>query len=344
MISKIQKNIFLIIIFATISFFTASTIYIIESSIKSGFSKNDFIGPDSIKLKIDFKKGKEIDSDILNLKEDYFLMKEDVEGLDTYGVYLKGNLKKIPPIKEGRFFSEEDFNKDRRLAVIGKGMLENTTEENGERYYYLKNNYYKVIGVLGNEKKETTYDYNVYVNLDSLVNEDVFNLHGKFTLDAGDKSKSVLEEIKEKYKNNDVNIQEIKKQSHSPISKLLKEDYSTIVIHILKVLLILIVSVLLVTNFWIKDKSKEIGIRRAIGSSKLRVSLGILKELIIVNILSFALGYSLYLIISYLKDGYFHFYVISMCVVFIITLFTGLLSVIIPLYKANKMQPKEIMR
>ena len=331
-------------IFATISFFTASTIYIIEDSIKEGFEKNNFINQDSIKLKIDFKEDKEIDSSILNLKEDYFLMKEDVEEFNSYGVYFKGKLKRIPPIKEGRFFLEDDFNKNERLAVIGKGLLEDTTEENGERYYYIKNNYYKVIGVLGDEKKTTVYDYNAYVNLDSLINDDSFNLHGEFILDAGSRSKDILKDIEKQYKENGVNIEEINKQSHSSILKLIKEDYISSVIHIIKVLLILILSILLVTNFWIKDKSEEIGVRRAIGASKLRVSLVILKELITVNIVSFILGYSLYLITSYLKDGYFHFYLISMGIVFIITLFTGLISVIIPLYKANKMQPKEIMR
>lgn len=338
--SKIRKNIFLIIIFTTISFFSASAIYIIENSINEGFSKNDFLTQDLIKLKIDFKKGEEI----LNLEEDYLLMKEDVENLDSYGVYFKGNLEKTPPIKSGRFFSENDFNKNERLAVIGKGLLEDTTEENGERYYYIKNNYYKVIGVLGDEKKTTTYDYSAYINLDSLINDDNFNLHGEFILDAGDRSKSILEDVREQYKESSLKIEEVKKQSHSSILKLIKEDYRYNIIHIIKVLLILIISILLVTNFWIKDKSEEIGIRRAIGASKLRVSLVILKELITVNIVSFILGYSLYIIISYLKDGYFHFYLISMGIVFIITLFTGLISVIIPLYKANKMQPREIMR
>ena len=58
MTKKIQKNIFLIMIFATISFFTASTIYIIEDSIMEGFEKNNFINQDSIKLKIDIKEDK----------------------------------------------------------------------------------------------------------------------------------------------------------------------------------------------------------------------------------------------------------------------------------------------
>ena len=50
-------------------------------------------------------------------------MKEEVEGYNSYGVYFKGNLKKGPPIEIGRFFLEDDFDKNEKLAVIGKGLL-----------------------------------------------------------------------------------------------------------------------------------------------------------------------------------------------------------------------------
>lgn len=243
-----------------------------------------------------------------------------------------------------RFFEKEDFDINERTAVIGKGLIDYITYDNGEKYYYIKNNYYKVLGILGDEKRETAYDDEVFVNLDSIIGDDKFNLKGKYILDAGNKSRDVVDQIKEKYKGSSVEIEDINNTSNRSIMKRLKDDYSSIVIHIIKVLFILILSILLVTNFWIRDKSKEIGIRRVLGATKLNVSIRILSELILINISSFLLGYFLYLVSSFFKDGYFHFYFISMLFVFLITLFTGLIAAIIPIYKASKMQPSEIMR
>lgn len=342
--SKFRRNIFLIITFITISFFSASTIYLIEQGINLRFSKNDFLSQEAVSFKIDYENKTEVKDELLNLDGHYLLLKDDLDLVGVYGIYIKGELKKIPQLTEGRFFDEDDFNKGEKVTVIGKGLIDDIINKNGEDYYYIKNDYYKVIGVLGDEREETSYDYNIYLNLDYTAKKDNTNLKGDFIVDSGLNSKEMFNTIKSKYEEKNIEVIENQEAIKTPASKMISEQYSYSVVNIIKVLVILVFNTFLVTGYWIKNRKKEMGIKRAIGANKLSISLSILRELIVVSIISFAIGYSLYLIISYLKDGYLHFYFKSMIIVFIITFMSGIISSIVPIYKGNKMEPNEIMR
>ena len=342
--SKLKRNIFLIITFITVSFFSASTIYLIEQGIHLQFSKNDFLSQEAVSFKIECENKVEIKDNLSNLDEDYLLLKNNIDFSGVYGIYVKGEIKKFPQLIKGRFFKEDDFNKGEKVTVIGKGLADDIINKNGEDYYYIENDYYKVIGVLGDEEKETTYDYNVYINFDYLANKDSSNLKGDFIVDSGLDSKEIFNAIKSKYEGENIQVSESQDETETPVSKLISEQYSSSVLNIIKVLVILVFNTFLATGYWIKNRKKEMGIKRAIGANKLKISLSILGELIVVSIVSFLIGYSLYLIISYLKDGYLHFYFSSMIIVFIITFMSGILSSIVPIYKANKMEPNEIMR
>lgn len=105
-----------------------------------------------------------------------------------------------------------------------------------------------------------------------------------------------------------------------------------------------ILSTVCVTEYWIKNRKKEIGIKRALGATKMRIFSSIIGELSLIAVLSFLAGYAMYLLISYLKDGYIHFYMLSTIVAFLVTFISGLITTIVPILNANKMQPAQIMR
>lgn len=340
---RLKGAIFLIMIFSTVAFFISSILYMIEQSANLQ-PNSELRTPETINFTLDSKTDVSKDLSMLNLNGDYSLYKTIIGAVRGEAIYFKGNVKNKPEILKGRYFNEDDFNQDKKVAVIGKGLLENVIEENGKEYYYIANDNYEVIGVLGNEKKESGNDYSVYINLDALLNKDSFYMKGSYSIDAALNSREMFNKVKDKYQDTNIIITEDDTQNTSTTGKILKENVKSKIGFILEVVGTFILSTVCVTEYWIKNRRKEIGIKRALGATKMRVFSSIIGELSLISILSFSTGYVFYLLLSYLKDGYIHFYFGSAIVAFLVTFISGLITTIVPILNANKMQPAQIMR
>lgn len=82
------------------------------------------------------------------------------------GIFFKGNFTSPHIIIQGRFFNESDFLNNEKKAVIGIDLLNNTFQYNSNRYIKIKEQNYKIIGIMGYEEK-TMLDNYIFVNLDS---------------------------------------------------------------------------------------------------------------------------------------------------------------------------------
>lgn len=98
-------------------------------------------------------------------------------------------------LREGRFFSSEDYAKKRKVAVIGTEVLPETWMENGKRYYGYNQQLYEVIGVF--EETESPLDYTTYLNLTSVLEAE--SNYGIFYVDAENKETvaSVLNQLQQ---------------------------------------------------------------------------------------------------------------------------------------------------
>ena len=105
-----------------------------------------------------------------------------------------------------------------------------------------------------------------------------------------------------------------------------------------------ILSTICVTEYWINKRKKEIGIKRAFGETKLRTFVSIITELLILCLISFGIGYILYLLVTFVREGYVHFYAKAMMLSFIVTIISALITAIAPIISVNKMEPSEVMR
>ncbi|GKX68920.1 ABC transporter permease [Inconstantimicrobium mannanitabidum] len=339
----IKKSVFLIIVFVSISFFTSYETYMIEYGVKQQVAKNILLSKSSKEFFIDYKEDEvKKDNSLLSLQGDYVLLKKDIGDFSGKGIYFKGALKNKPKLLSGRFFNESDFNAGKKVAVVQKQFADRLIEKDGKKYYYTNNINYEVIGIIDDDKKEISDDTSAYINLDSLLQKDSFYLKGDYYIDAKENTDKLFTSLKQLYSSKNVDVQE-KQPLQTPLSKLLS-DQSFRTDTLIKIMIIFILNTVCVTEYWIKSRKNEIGIRRAVGSTKLKISLSIIKELILVSIGSFILGYLIYIIVTYIKEGYIHYYATSVMLSFAISMISALITSIVPIYKANKMEPSEIMR
>ena len=336
-----KKSIFLIVIFISVSIFVSSSIYIIQNDYILIDTEKDFISDDAVSIKTKYNGKEAIDINKLRIEDDYMIARDDIGIYSGYGIYFNYEFKNNYNVLKGRFFEKEDFLKGEKLAVIGKGREEEIINKDNDEYILIAGEYYKVIGIIGDKKKKVSYDDNIYVNLDSLIREDNSYLTGSFNIDSNSKSKKVVEEIKSQIK--DLEIYEA--DNNGDIYSYYNEEVLPSSIRfIVTILLTLILSTSIVTELWIKSRKKEIGIKRALGATKFRISINIIFDLLKISTISYIIGYLIYLSFTYFIYGYPHFYLISMIIVFGIITVSALLVSIVPIIKMNKMEPKEIMR
>ncbi|MBU5317858.1 hypothetical protein KQI30_16535, partial [Clostridium bornimense] len=109
---RYKSNIFLSIIFIAMSFFLLFSIHSIEKSLKLQLDENVFLGDNSLNFTITCDNGEKVDNKIISLDNQYVVMRDDLGGYKQYAIYFKGKLNKEPKMIKGRFFYEDDFNKN----------------------------------------------------------------------------------------------------------------------------------------------------------------------------------------------------------------------------------------
>lgn len=336
---KIKNSIFIVIIFITISFFVSASIYSIENNFKLVSSVNDFLSTDTENLKIFYNGTDDIDMSLFSSQENYTLVKNSEENYRQYGIYFKGDLHNDFNIIKGRFFNEKDFSENEKLAVVGKNRLNSTVNIDGEEYIFIEDDYYKVIGIIGGDKEELAYDDAIYYSLSALINSNSKYIDGKYWIDGRNNTDNIINSI-----TSNSNYEIYKDDIGNYEINYLKENLLSDLGFIFLVIIVLVLSSSIVTELWIQNRRKEIGIKRALGATRLNISVSIIKELLSIGTVSYICGYILYLSITLIKDGYLHFYGVSMLSVYLITIFSALLVAIVPIVKSLRLQPKEIMR
>ena len=341
-----NRSIFLSLIFIMVAFFSSSVIHSIEIASEANKEENSFMSSCSIGYNVASLNKDISDKDydiykheILNLPGKYIMLTNDGK-YKTYGIYFNKNIKNIPTILKGRFFKVSDFNKNKKYVVIGETFKENTIKIHGNDYYCINGEKYKVIGIMGNTKRESSYSYSVFYNLDGYLNSPSNKINLKYFIDASNS------ETYKSMKNNlskDFNVQNMTKSSMMGEDYFMEDVKSSMEI-IFKIVIVFILSAALVTEYWIKNRKKEIGIKRALGATRIRISLEIIGELISLSFISYIIGYLSYLLFYLIKDKCVSFYFSSAIIVFLITLLSSLLVSFIPIKESLKVQPREIMR
>lgn len=150
---------------------------------------NNFYSEHSIHFLLREDNQSHTDLTKLAKNEEYILFKENISD-DPYikGIYINGK-PKLPSTIEGRFFKEEDFFSDNRIAVIGKNV-KNTIIKKNKEYYSFDGEFYEVIGKMGGDF-ETKIDHTVYLNL----NKTLYSPTNFYVLDGSKDNESIYNQF-----------------------------------------------------------------------------------------------------------------------------------------------------
>lgn len=323
----------LILIFTVISIFLIiisaylSESYIIEYLSQGYYSSNVIF----------FKHNDNEVFDIDNIyknEKDILLFKELSINSDIRGVYYKGEIEK-PQMKEGRFFSEDDFCDEKHYAVIGASFTDNIYEENNIKYFKYNDISYEVIGIMG-YKQESKIDRACFINLNNSLceQEGIYAIDGKNSNNIN----SLLEKIQNQY-----NITLIKRE-RTGIDRFFKtESFNILLIALL--LCSLILTTISVSLYWIEKRKKEISILRLVGYSDLRISKVILFRYLLLEHISILLGFFIGIIII-LSLNYNIISIMGnvLLLSYFLVILSCLIIVIIPIKKALKLDVNSQLR
>lgn len=269
------------------------------------------------------------------------------------GIYLKEDLKVIPELIEGRFFDKNDFNNyNNKIAVIGKGLLDRTTQKGEFRYITFNNEEYKIIGIMGNEKKQKMFDYTMIFNLLNLTdNENYMKITDGWYIsnyDSNQNLSDIINSINNKLHqwNKIISLSEMEaKIQPNPTLTAINNNKNMIYYFAILVGAIAL-NILIIVHQWIGELEKNIGIRKAFGAKPYQIYLFVFKNYIKNSIIASLLG--LLIQIFLLKIKLFNINEdITVTNFIVITVFAFIFSSFllgISVRKLNKLQPNYIMK
>ena len=290
-----------------------------------------------------------------------------------YGDYPEFIKQKPMDILEGRFISYSDIEEKRKICVIGPDVVKGLFDRNEEvigSYIKINGVNFKVVGTfkISNSQGDSEEEANTIFIPFTTFNQ-AFNygdIVGWMAITAKDETsitdlkEGVFSLMKSRHK---IHPEDKRAIGHYDLA----EEFGRIngLFNILSVVgyfvgaLVLMSGIIGISNIMlivVKERTKEIGVRRAVGATPWTIKAQILQESLILTILSGMLGISfaagIIWVMNYVLDlqgpvENFANPSVSMTVVFtalIILVGSGLLAGLIPASSATKMKPVDALR
>lgn len=239
-----------------------------ENKISQGFYSNN-----TVFFRTDYKKMTTTYEALVSKGEDCILFREFGLNYDIRGIYYKGNIEQ-PKLREGRFLKATDFYNNRKVAVVGQGIM----QDDNDRTINLFGNEYEVIGILGVERP-SLYDQMIFFNIDSI---DLDNIEeGLWAIDGNSNTEimSNFDIVKDHIRSNGGNVDILEVKQHGVVDML---KYNIVNIGILTIIVVLFsLSSIYVSQLWFDHKKQEFAVVKLVGyESSKKVIFNIIKEFI----------------------------------------------------------------
>lgn len=260
------------------------------------------------------------------------------------GLYFTEEFGTDFKILKGRILNSDDVKSSEPLAVIGKDFEEYIIKKGDLEYIKLKGKEYKVIGVIGEKNIKNEADHMIFYNLNSIGNEEIFNivLNSK-SISGKDIVKKVEDVIPTKYISAIEEIGEVYSETSLLALIYQAENIIPFVLIIIAFLCTLIRGLI----FWVEKISLELGVRLSLGATKINVLTLILKRFSIIYFISSILAILIAIIIQ--KSGIITIF--SMRVDFSAIVLLGTLYIILLIttivtlcWKVFRLNPKTLIR
>lgn len=270
-------------------------------------------------------------------------------------------------LERGRFFNEEDIKSGNRVAVIGYTVVKNLfgLEDPIDKTIRIKKIPFKVIGILkekgtsprGDDQDDvilvpyTTAQRNLFGNIlpdrVRVIYIKTRSLNDLFQ--AENDVKSILRQRHKIQKNqeDDFSVRNITQflQARQESSRVMTFLLGAIASISLIVGGIGIMNIMLVS---VTERTKEIGIRMAVGATTYHIQIQFLIEAILLSIIGSILGILLGIAGAFVSDFVFHFKAIlsldSIIISLFLTMMVGVVFGFYPAYKASLLDPIEALR
>lgn len=227
------------------------------------------------------------------LDEDGILYCDNNEINNLKGIFLKDRASFNIPIMEGKFFGESQFD-DERVAVVGKGIVSNAINRNGEKYIKIGNFEYKIVGVMGVKTVVSSVDYMTLISIDNLKetlgsDEPLF-----YTIDGYENDvQATLQKMDEV----DIKYSKVMRQSVG-LDTLYSNGNDSVVTNFCLILIITLVLILFVF-LEIYTKKKEVRIYQINGATTFQILILLLKKHMIAKYLALSAGMAIsYVVLS----------------------------------------------
>lgn len=226
--------------------------------------------------------------EFLDNQESKFLLLKEADN-NIFGVYAI-NHQFTPNIISGRSFSKEDFKNKTNTIIISNKLKNKCIKKDGDTYYKLDCNYFKVIGVFKQSDNPINPDADAYYNLASknlISNDIIYNNYilGRFKIDAGNKTTGIVNKL-----NAYCTIKIMRTNLDNGFIERLKKAISSQGISLFPIILIIFLIVLNSVNIssnWIENRKQEIFIRRLVGADNKKIAIMLLKDLLLIVTFSY---------------------------------------------------------
>ena len=183
-----------------------------------------------------------------------------------------------PYVKQGKFFSDQDFINRERVAVVGSDIENQLIERDGRRYYGYNQELYEVIGIF--QKNDTVLDKTIFLNLTYLLEKE--NNSGVYYLDAKNKN-DVEESIQTLYRDTQSQCSMDRINYEFDTSYGLDSESDTL---FGCSILASVLQLFLITIFFINRQNYQIAVKRFVGMNKWELFSEYSRKIMIVLIFS----------------------------------------------------------
>lgn len=277
--------------------------------------------------------------------QDATLYRDAVNAPGLADIILSQKEPLIYPVVEGKL-PETDKELRCPTVILGRKHLQDVIYENGKKYYEIEGVMCQVCAVLGSEGSDI-FDYKVILYYEGLNDElrrciDVFH-EFSFVIESNRADTQFimknLQERTKKYTSEVALGGGIGETNEYQVG--VEEDIS----YYLIIFLFCVVNVIVVSEYWIKRRYKEIAIRRIFGYSDIRIYAVLYRDLVL-NV-SIAVGIAL-LIQGLLQNAfkeYMHIYMSQLgYYIGYSVLFIFIISAVIMIYPILLLRKQEIMK
>lgn len=278
---------------------------------------------------------------------------EGNDGMSNLDVILVSNEKEKYVFQQGRLPSNKEVKNGENVISVGRARMSNlTSDDSGDRFITINGTRYKVVGIMG-AKNSNVLDGKLvtYYNcLSSDMKQKILNSK-ELWLTVESDSEDVYPICKQIKINIVKRNPEIAVDGYEPNDDEQQNEeietamaQSGVSVYFL-IYFFAIINCVIISEFWIEQRRREIAIRKAFGTSNLRIIGMLFGEMLRISCLAGILCIILQIIFSKIASGIFNIYIeasiANIMTIAVLIIVTSLAVILVPVYKIIKMVPSQ---